>query len=119
MELISLCPTEIRFMHSKINSTFRGGISVNDTVNQICEGKMSIHQLPKIKVVFRNDKYYAFDNRRLYVYRVLHLRGKLDKISVYLADESKFQLRRFTTTNDGSYVFMKRGLALPHTHATR
>ena len=119
MVLIELCPTEIRFMQSHINYRFRCGKSVNETVEKISMGTMSIQELPTIKVVFRNDAYYAFDNRRLYVYRVLHRRGKLDKISVLLASIDQFQPSRFTTTNNGRTVTMSRGETLPHSEATR
>ena len=119
MTLIELCPTEIRFMHKQISSEFRCGRSVNETIVEILQGTMSIHELPTIKVVFINDTYYSFDNRRLYVYRVLHQYGKLDKVTVMLASKNQFQRSRFTTINNGSTVTLRNDETLPHSCATR
>ena len=67
--LKDLSPSDIRFMHRQINPRFKGGRSLNATVDQIASGQMSVYALPTIRVVQRNDRYYALDNRRLYVYR--------------------------------------------------
>ena len=118
MTLINLCPTEIRFMHDKINFKFRCGGSVNETVEKISLGRMSVQDLPTIRVVFKNGTYCAFDNRRLYIYRVLHWCGKLDEVTVKQVSLSLFKPSRFTTKNNGNTVRMRGGLGLPHSCAT-
>ena len=115
---IELAPSQIRFMHRSINSKFSNGDSLDETINKIDLGLLNVYDLPKIRVVKRNGFYYAFDNRRLYVYRVLQYRGKLDTVRVYLAPSSKFQPRRFSTLNNGESVVLKSGNTLPHSHAT-
>jgi len=77
-------------MHDCINDKFQNGNSVNLTIKAIIAGKLRVEQLPRIKVVNKFNSYYAFDNRRLYVYRVLHYHGLLDKIIVILAPVSQF-----------------------------
>ena len=75
---------------------------------------MDVYDLPKIRVVSKDGFYYAFNNRRLYVYRVLHYRGKLDKVKVKLASLTCFQQERFTTKNNGESVVLQRGITSPH-----
>ena len=115
---IELAPSQIRFMHRSINPKFSNGDSLDETIYKIDLGWMNVYDLPKIRVVKRNGFYYAFDNRRLYVYRVLQYRGKLDTVTVYLAPLSQFQPRRFNTSNNGESVVLKSGTTLLHSHAT-
>ena len=114
---IELAPSKIRFMHDRINSRFKNGVLLSTTIQEIEQGTMSVYSLPKIRVVRRNGYYYAFDNRRLYVYRVLQYRGLLDKVKVNLAPLRKFQPERFTTRNNGRSVRLQSGLTLPHSEA--
>ena len=79
---------------------------------------MDIYDLPKIRVVRKDGFYYAFDNRRLYVYRVLQFKGVLEKVEVELAPLRYFQQDRFTTENNGESIKLVRGITLPHSHAT-
>ena len=116
---IELPPSKIRFMHHSINPKFRNGRSLEDTINKIQKGLMSVNELPTIRVVRKNGFYYAFDNRRLYVYRVLEYRGRLTRIKVNLAPLSQYQPRRFSTSNNGESVILKNGeTTLPHSRAT-
>ena len=116
---IELRPSKIRFMHDSINPNFRSGQSLEDTINRIQQGHMSVYDLPKIRVVRKDGFYYAFDNRRLYVYRVLEHRGRLNRIRVNLAPLSEYQPHRFSTLNNGESVILKYGeTTLAHARAT-
>jgi len=101
-------------MQDSINDKFRNGNSVNRTIKEIVAGNLRVERLPTIKVVNMSNSYYSFDNRRLYVYRVLHYRGLLDKIVVILAPMSQFQRRKFTTRNNGRSIVLRRGVTLKH-----
>ena len=121
---IELSPTEIRFMHDEISEQFgrrrNRGDYVNEVIDSIALNLKSVNDLPKIRVVrlvHKNNYYYAFDNRRLYVYRVLHYRGLLDKVKVNLVSPILFQPRRFNTLNNGKSVKLKTGITLPHSQA--
>ena len=116
--VMKLAPSKIRFMHDRITSKFSNRATLNDTINRIESGSMNVYDLPKIRVVRRNGFYYAFDNRRLYVYRVLEHRGMLDKVKVKLAPLSKFKRSYFTTKNNGQSIRLTRGVTLTHSHAT-
>ena len=115
---IELPPSKIRFMHHSISPRFRNFDLLNETITKIELGEMDVYDLPKIRVVRRNGYYYAFDNRRLYVYRVLHYRGRLDKVKVHLAPLCQFQPFRFSTLNNGESVVVENEITLPHSHAT-
>ena len=114
MVQIDLVPSDIRFMHNRISNKFSNGNSVNGTINDIENGHMSVDDLPRIKVVHKDGNYYSFDNRRLYVFRVLHYRGCLDKVTVKLASIKQFQPWRFTTKNDGKTVIVNRDITYKH-----
>ena len=116
--IIELAPSKIRFMQNRINSQFMNGDSVNETISKIENGLMDISDLPKIRVVRKDGFYYAFDNRRLYVYRVLHFRGLLEKVKVKLAPLKYFKQDRLTTESNGESIELVRGITLPHSHAT-
>ncbi|CAK8679926.1 unnamed protein product [Clavelina lepadiformis] len=111
---LELAPSQIRFMHHQINNRFSDSRSVNQTVYDIENGLMSVDDLPMIRVVKRNGRYYAFDNRRLYVYRVLEKRGYLRTVTVLKASLSQFQPARFSTLNNGVSVTLRQGGTLPH-----
>ena len=111
---IELAPSDIRFMHDRINNKFSNGKSVNDTINKIEDGLMRVDDLPRIRVVCKDGYYYSFDNRRLYVYRVLHYRGLLDKVRVHLASIEQFQPKRFTTKNNGKTVIVNKDITYSH-----
>ena len=112
--LLELSPAEIRFMHDRINNKFQNGNSVNDTIEKIASGEWSIGCLPRIRVVKMHNRYYAFDNRRLYVYRVLHYRGLLQTVKVQLAPIHQFQPQKFSTKNDGKSITLCRDVTLKH-----
>ena len=105
-------------MHDQINSNFSSGQSVNATIEDIISGRLSVHALPTIRVAKRKGRYYAFDNRRLYVYRVLEHRGHLTQITVKEAPSSQFKKSRYSSKNKGVSVEIRRGSTLTHTHST-
>ena len=114
MAQLELAPSNIRFMHDCISKRFSDGRSVNGTINDITCGYMSVHDIPRIRVVCKDGNYYSFDNRRLYVYRVLHCRGLLNTVTVKLASMKLFQPQKFTTKNNGQTVVVKRDITYEH-----
>lgn len=109
-----LRPSEIRFIQDTINDIFQDGGSVNETALALCEGRISINTFPPIKVVKFGNKYFSFDNRRLYVFRVAEYRGIVSHIPVQIVPQSQFIEDRYTTSNEGRTVTVRRGETLPH-----
>ncbi|XP_076820898.1 uncharacterized protein LOC143466152 [Clavelina lepadiformis] len=74
---------------------------------------MRASDFPAITVVKKDGKYYSLDNRRLYIFRVLHHKGKLPTIAVYLTNDS-INPSKFTTKNDGRKICVRQGSTLHH-----
>ena len=114
LPVIELSPADIRFMHDCIRKYFQNGNSVNATVENIADGKWPVKCLPRIRVVNMNGYYFTFDNRRLYVYRVLHFRGLLKTVEVSLAPLRQFQPHKFSTKNKGKSIYVRCDDTLKH-----
>ena len=112
--IIELSPDDIRFMQNSISCTFSNGKNIKNVVENIEEGFMDVDDIPMIRVVKKRGLYYAFDNRRLYLYRVLLYRGFLNTVLVKLAPRSKFQPRKLTTKNNGESIFVRGDETLFH-----
>ena len=115
LPVIELSPSDIRFTQDSIRKTFGDGRDVNNTIRQILRGELSVLSLPRIRVVNVGGCYFAFDNRRLYVYRVLQFRGFLKTVQVNLAPSTQLQPDKWTTTNEGQSVSVRRETTLKHT----
>lgn len=111
---IVLSPADIRFVHDSIRSHFRNGNRVNDTIKDIANGLLRVDALPMIRVILCSGNFFSLDNRRLYVYRVLHYRGLLKHIQVKLVPITKLRSSKFTTRNNGTSVFVRRDKTKHH-----
>lgn len=84
--LIQVCPTRVRYQHSKIRPHFSGcGRSVVGTLDEIREGKLEPSALPPIQVLVGPDGndglgpwYFSLNNRRLWVLKQCHREGLLN-----------------------------------------
>ena len=112
--VIELSPAEIRFMQDSISYRFRCGRYVNDAIEKIAKKEMRVDTLPMIQVLKKDGLYYSLDNRRLYVFRVLHYRGLLDSLKVELVPTYKFQDWKFTTKNNGQSLYVRQGKTQKH-----
>ena len=108
---VELSPDKIRFTQNSISYKFSNGNKINKVIEEICSGFKNVNTLPYIKVVERNGSYYTFDNRHLYVYRVLHLRGRIDSVNVKLCPLSPC---KFTTKNNGKSIKVRGDVTLPN-----
>ena len=80
-----LSPDIIYFTHSRISNKFTGCCKkLEETLNELIIGKISINDIPKIKVYFSNGKYFSENNRRLWVFKQLFILGKIKTINVRL-----------------------------------
>ena len=72
-----------RFTHSRIRPFFSGGgYRIEDTLNQLINGQLSVEELPFITVIENNGNFYSLNNRRLYVLKNLRERGLLENNQV-------------------------------------
>ena len=83
-----LKPSEIMFSQETVNNYFdkrsrHSGRLIGETLDDICEGRCSVYDLPTIRVMKRDGKWMTADNRRLWVFRQLERLGKCDEIPVH------------------------------------
>ena len=97
-------PSEIRYCQDSVDY-FSGPQKIGKTLDELCEGKMQISDLPMIRVCEKGGKWYTADNRRLWMFKHMERLGKLTYVEVR---ESSFQAcigsSKFTTSNDGESI---------------
>ncbi|CAJ1436001.1 unnamed protein product [Effrenium voratum] len=81
---VHLSPSEVRFTHANISSSFRNGTRIDDVIRSIVLQEMAFDDFPVLVCTTWNDKIYSINNRRLFVARVLEKLGKLNLISITL-----------------------------------
>ncbi|KAJ8318950.1 hypothetical protein KUTeg_004041, partial [Tegillarca granosa] len=82
-----------------------------DSINNVFDHKSRHRDVPPIQVWRDVDsgKWFSADNRRLWVFKNLHLLGKCDSISVIQISDIRYILdRKFTTINGGTSIIVRR-----------
>jgi hypothetical protein len=98
-------PFVIQFSQSTICSYFQIGGELEDTIDELINGKARIEDFPMIQVCIIDDIFYSSDNRRLYCFQESIRRGlKVEKIPV--------KIRRVSDLNidwklEGSYKIIR------------
>ena len=108
--LMMIDPAICRFQHSKIRPYFSGcGRSVQQTLDDIKDGKTNISDLPPIQVLVGDETangpcYFGLNNRRLWVFKRLREEGYLEqygnKVAVRVRrPKSQQEKERYTLAN--------------------
>ncbi|CAB9526707.1 elongation factor 2 kinase [Seminavis robusta] len=113
-ECVRVRPSAIMFTHDSIKDGFQDGHSLLQTALQIAREEVGKRDIPMIAVVRVGDgRLFALDNRRLAVFRLLEMCGRVGTIKVEIvlvwtrwADEWK---RKVTTRNGGISVLIRGG----------
>ncbi|CAI9723621.1 Hypothetical predicted protein [Octopus vulgaris] len=106
---ITLSPSEIRYTQDSIASCFQNGNDIEDLILDIINGQTTPDKIRTIRVFFKDGKYYSEDNRRLYVLKtVQELSEPYLMITVKLTSYFDFEENKFTTTNDGLRIRVRR-----------
>lgn len=101
----------LRFTHDCVQTKFRDGRSVYETLEQLEQGELEPSDLPALDVCVHGGKWWSMSNRRLRVLRmyqsvhmdkVVYATCKLRSTEIRSAQwqEKKFA-RSFTTLNEG------------------
>ena len=110
-----MLPSDICFSQATINNYFdskgkHANVKIGETLDELCEGNITIQDIPKIRVVLKDGKYYTEDNRRLWVFKQLQKLGRCGEIRVRASNSIETMFRReekFTTTNGGAAVTIR------------
>ena len=100
-------PSEIYFSQDSISNVFGNycrhrGIHIGTTLDRLCEGHMTVSDIPVIGVMEKGGRWYSGDNRRLWIFRELERLGKCTDIFVDVINY--IPLKKFTTHNRGESV---------------
>ena len=84
-----LKPSDIYFSQDGINNVFGNycrhrGWHIGSTLDLLCEGRLTVNDIPTIGVMKRGGRWYTGDNRRLWIFRELERLGKCKEIPVKL-----------------------------------
>ncbi|KAL4220205.1 Heat shock 70 kDa protein 12A [Mactra antiquata] len=106
-----LSPSEIFYSQNSINNKFDERCShsfkyIGETLDDICDGRCRIDDIPRISVAKKNGKWVTADNRRLWVFKHLHRLGKCDQI--YVNETSSIPWQKYTTENGGVSIPVRR-----------
>ncbi|KAK3576013.1 hypothetical protein CHS0354_014855 [Potamilus streckersoni] len=117
--MTELRPSEIRYSQSTISTVFDRRCQhprkpIEDTLENICEGRQTIDSIPSITVCQHNGQWYTIDNRRLWVFKHPEALGKCTTIKVKQTERSNVPNKKFTTSNEGISVgFYYRYASVP------
>ncbi len=107
---MELKPSQIYFTHSKICSKFTGcGKLIADTLDEIITDKVTVDQIPQIKVFYTNIdghiKYYSENNRRLWLFKQLEKLNIIKVVTVRLEKTTNKKYFNNTFSLDAKIVF--------------
>ena len=85
--MMRIKPSDVMFSQESVNNFFdkrsrHSGILIGETLDDICEGRCNIDDIPTIRVMKRGGNWVTADNRRLWVFRELERLGKCNTIPV-------------------------------------
>lgn len=100
---IMMDPTHIRYTKDSIRSRFGDGKRVDDTKHALQSKEISPHRIPPINVFPWKGVVHTEDNRRLFVFK----NAGLKRVPVQLTTRENIDSRKFTTTNDGTDIFIR------------
>jgi hypothetical protein len=81
-ETESLPVTKIHFSQTSVSDSFAEGNLLSDLVTQLVNGEIHVDEIPPIRVVKYNSKWYTLDNRRLRVFK----NALVDNVPVIICD---------------------------------
>jgi hypothetical protein len=107
MVVKKLAPSEIRYSQNSISNRFRADTNgirqhIGETLDEIVRNPDTADRIPNISVFNKDGKWFALDNRRLWVFKKAEELGILSSIDVYVTYEINYS--KFTTTCDGRCV---------------
>ncbi|XP_045203706.1 uncharacterized protein LOC123556791 [Mercenaria mercenaria] len=80
---LQLKPSEIYYSQNSISCSFtHNNKLIGETLDDLCERRISISHIPPISVTLINGRWVSADNRRLWVFRQLEILGKCTRIPV-------------------------------------
>jgi len=99
-------PKVIRFSQDSAGANFKPPYgSVDDFTAGLRTGEINPATIDPIRIVERDSKIFTLDNRRLYGFQGADVPIPYQKLDAI----PKRELFKFTTTNDGTSIIIRRG----------
>ena len=74
----SVSPFAVRFSQPTISQNFRGGTTINETIQALRSGKIAVNDIPTIRVIEYEGNLITLDNRRLVAFQ----NAKINRIPI-------------------------------------
>ena len=108
---MNINPTDIRFSHDSINSSFSCGRNIGETYRQIRDGDIRVGDLPIMEVAPLNGSWFAWSgNRRLWVIQRLQSEGHIAEVLVLPTQKSISSRNYKLSTKNGGMSVRVRGV---------
>ena len=106
-------PSSIMFTQDSIKDRFQDGNTLLETALQIARQDIGKRDIRMITVVaFSDGRLFALDNRRLAVFRLLEMCGRVGTIKVEVVPLSRWAGewdKKMTSTNGGAFIRIRSG----------
>lgn len=99
-----LSPQRIRFTQKNIGKAFQNNVTLDETIAQLASDCIRKRNITMIRVVMHRGQYYTLDNRRLAVFRLLGILGKVRVVKARIVEKTKEWSQKFQTRTDGTVV---------------
>nr|XP_039268685.1 uncharacterized protein LOC120343544 [Styela clava] len=103
-------PSDVRYTQDSILPYFQDGDTIMDVARKIAQKKLNVDDIPLIKIVKKEDKFWSLDNRRLYLFKLLQTNNLLDLVEARHVDISRLTEEKFTTENNGKSARLRSGI---------
>ena len=103
-----LDPNDIRYTQDSISNRFKDGSSVDDMIDGLKNGNISVDDVSAIRVFKQNGKIYSLDNRRLYAFKQAGMKSiQVSWVNPTSPNITKEIAWKFTTLNDGLSIVVR------------
>ena len=110
-DLVRVNPSAIKFTQDSIKNNFQDGHTLLETTLQIARQEVGRRDISMINVVRMKDgRLFALDNRRLAVFRLLEICGRLRSIKVEIVSPAIYKdefCQKVTTSNGGENIHVR------------
>ncbi|CAD7932216.1 unnamed protein product [Amoebophrya sp. A25] len=103
--------SDINFTQDSIKASFQDGKSLLSTALELARKDIEKNDIPMITVVRKDGKMWSLDNRRLAVFRLLEIAGKIRKIKIEIVpfSEREDEFSRKYDGGNGESILVRQG----------
>ena len=113
-----LSPREVRFTQQECSPWFQDGTWLPELFMSVVSGAVRVGDVPPLRVYWYRGRRYSVDNRRLAVWRILHLQGVVRQVPVFQMRQAVGPsfFRKFSTRCEGEFILIRGVNLIVGTH---